>query len=193
VHRLPRVKALRCVLLAVARSRQRRLRANIGRVSPRTPVGADLPLHAKHPSGYHMAQTTCLTSGIDQRPHVEFGHHVWPATPCQLAAIQSEIWRWLMPLHLTATCAGGLLSAAGEAANNAMKHAYRPSTVHDTVELTFWTESSVVCIEIIDHGKWRMPPVDLTGQGIPMMRRQVDSVAIHFDRRGTRVLLRHQF
>jgi len=38
-----------------------------------------------------------------------------------------------------------------------------------------------------------MPPVDLTGQGIPMMRRQVDSVAIHFYRCGTRVLLRHQF
>jgi hypothetical protein len=51
----------------------------------------------------------------------------------------------------------------------------------------------VVCVEIIDHGTWRMPPVDLTGQGIAMMGRQVDSVAIHFDRRGTRVLLRHQF
>jgi anti-sigma regulatory factor (Ser/Thr protein kinase) len=98
-----------------------------------------------------------------------------------------------MPLHLTATCAGGLLSAASEAASNAVKHAYHPSTRQDTVELIFWTESSVVCIEIIDHGKWRTPPVDLTGQGIAMMRRQVDSVAIHFDRRGTRVLLRHQF
>jgi hypothetical protein len=63
----------------------------------------------------------------------------------------------------------------------------------DTVELIFWTEAAVVCIEIIDHGTWRMPPVDLTGQGIPMMRRQVDSVAIRFDCRGTRVLLRHQF
>jgi hypothetical protein len=59
--------------------------------------------------------------------------------------------------------------------------------------LIFWTESSVVCIEIIDHGKWRTPPVDLTGQGIVMMRRQVDSVAIHFDNRGTRVLLRQEF
>ena len=63
-----------------------------------------------------MAQTACLPSGIDQRPHVEFGHHVWSATACQLAAIQSELWRLLMPLSLTADCAGGLLSAAGEAA-----------------------------------------------------------------------------
>jgi anti-sigma regulatory factor (Ser/Thr protein kinase) len=98
-----------------------------------------------------------------------------------------------MPLHLTANCVGGLLPAAGEAANNAIKHAYQPSTADDTVELIFWTESTVVCIEIIDHGRWRMPPVELTGQGIPTMRRHVDSVAIHFDARGTRVLLRHQF
>jgi serine/threonine-protein kinase RsbW len=140
-----------------------------------------------------MAQTACLTSRIDQRPHVEFGHHVWPATASQLATIQSELWRWLMPLQLTANCAGGLLSAAGEAASNSVKHAYHPSSPDDTVELIFWTEATVVCIEIIDHGTWRRPPVDLTGQGIPTMRRQVDSVAIHFDCRGTRVLLRHQF
>jgi two-component sensor histidine kinase len=44
-----------------------------------------------------------------------------------------------MPLHLTANCAGGLLSAAGEAASNAIKHAYDPSTTHDTIEVIFWT------------------------------------------------------
>jgi hypothetical protein len=96
------------------------------RVGPRrTPRRSDLPPHAERPSGYHMARTACLTSGIDQRPHGE----VWPPSlarhPCQLPAIQSELWRWLMPLHLTANCAGGLLSAAGEAASNAMKHGYR--------------------------------------------------------------------
>jgi anti-sigma regulatory factor (Ser/Thr protein kinase) len=139
-----------------------------------------------------MTQTACLTSGVDQRPHVEFGRHIWPATASQLAAIQSELWYWLMPLHLTANRARGLRSAAGEAASNAIRHAYHPSTGHDTVELIFWTEAAVVCIEIIDHGTWRRPPVDLTGQGIPLMRRQVDSVAIHFDPRGTRVLLRHR-
>jgi len=84
---------------------------------------------------------------------VEFGHHVWPATASQLAAIQSGLWRWLMPLHMTANRAGGLLSAAGEAASNSVRHAYQPSTRHDTVELIFWNEAAVVCIEIIDHGK----------------------------------------
>lgn len=139
-----------------------------------------------------MTQTACHTSRKDNRPHVEFGHRIWPAAAPQLPAIQSELWRWLTPLHMPTNRAGGLLSAAGEAASNAIKHAYRLSTTDDTVELVFWTETVVVCIEIIDHGRWRTPPSELTGLGIPMMNRQVDSVAIHYDARGTRVLLRHR-
>ena len=60
-----------------------------------------------------------------------------------------------------------------------------------TVELTFWTEARCVCIEIVDHGVWRTPADEPTGRGrgIDIMRRLMEFVLIHHDRRGTRVFL----
>jgi anti-sigma regulatory factor (Ser/Thr protein kinase) len=124
---------------------------------------------------------------------MEFGHLSWPATAPQLIPIQSAVQRWLLPVRLTPSAADGLVCATCEAARNAVEHAYLPATEDDTVDVIFWTEVDAVCIEVVDHGRWRIPPVDLTGRGIPMMLRAVDSVAIHYNSRGTQVLLRsHQ-
>ena len=91
-------------------------------------------------------------------------------------------------------CASDVVFAVSEAASNAVEHAYRQPAADDIVELTFWTEGAAICIEIVDHGRWR-PPVssELSGRarGIPVMRKLMDSVLISCDERGTRVLLRH--
>ena len=47
--------------------------------------------------------------------------------------------------------------AVNEAVSNSVEHAYLPPTPGDTVELTFWSEADVVCLEIVDHGAWRVP------------------------------------
>jgi glyoxylase-like metal-dependent hydrolase (beta-lactamase superfamily II) len=52
------------------------------------------------------------------------------------------------------------------AASNCVEHAYTSATVDGTVELTFWTETRSVCVEIVDHGAWRTPtgsPPDAVG------------------------------
>lgn len=63
----------------------------------------------------------------------------------------------------------------------------------NTIELTFWTEPRAICVEVVDHGCWRVPSDQSNGRGrgIQIMQRLVAFVLIHHDNRGTRVLLRH--
>ena len=89
--------------------------------------------------------------------------------------------------------------AVDEAAANAVRHAYAPDE-SGSVELTLWTEPgpepghSTLSIEIVDHGSWQRPAERPTqgGRGIPLMTTMSESVLIHYDERGSRVLLRHR-
>ena len=124
---------------------------------------------------------------------IEFVHRSWPADPEQLAVIRRELSGWLAPLALTEDETADVVLAVDEAAANAVRHAYGPDEA-GIVELTLWTESGTLCIEIVDHGSWR-PPAERPaegGRGIPLMSHMSESVLIHFDDRGSRVLLRHR-
>jgi serine/threonine-protein kinase RsbW len=130
---------------------------------------------------------------FDNPLHAEFACRSWPAEPHQLTRIRSAVRDWLRPLRLTDGAQQDLLLAVNEAATNAVEHAYRPVSEDDVVELVFWTDAHRVWIEIVDHGGWQAPATRPNGRGlgIPLMQRLVDSVLIHFDARGTRVLLGH--
>jgi serine/threonine-protein kinase RsbW len=124
---------------------------------------------------------------------IEFVHRSWPADPEQLAVIRRELGAWLAPLALTEEETADVVLAVDEAAANAVRHAYGPDEA-GVVELTLWTESGTLCIEVVDHGSWR-PPAERPaegGRGIPLMSHMSESVLIHFDDRGSRVLLRHR-
>jgi anti-sigma regulatory factor (Ser/Thr protein kinase) len=86
-----------------------------------------------------------------------------------------------------------IVLAANEATSNVAEHAYAPATAVDTVEVTFWVEAQAVCVEVLDHGRWRSPaPLPgARGHGIKIMNSLIQTVLIHYDARGTRVLLRH--
>lgn len=124
--------------------------------------------------------------------HIEFVHRSWPADPEQLAVIRHQLADWLAPLQLTETETADVVLAVDEAAANAVRHAYG-SDESGSVEMTLWTEDGTLSIEIVDHGQWREPEDHPTegGRGIPLMSRMSESVLIHHDRRGSRVLLRH--
>ncbi|GAA1230506.1 ATP-binding protein [Pseudonocardia alaniniphila] len=125
--------------------------------------------------------------------HVEFVHRSWPADPDQLVLIRRELGSWLAPLALTEDEVADVVLAVDEAAANAVRHAYGPDE-SGAVELTLWTEPGTLSIEVVDHGSWRPPVEEPThgGHGIPLMSRMSESVLIHFDGRGSRVLLRHR-
>jgi serine/threonine-protein kinase RsbW len=129
----------------------------------------------------------------DVRGQVEFVHRSWPADPEQLAVIRRELSAWLAPLRLTENETADVVLAVDEAAANAVRHAYGAEE-SGAVELTLWTEDGTLCIEVVDHGRWRPPtdPSARSGRGIPLMSHMAESVLIHFDDRGSRVLLRHR-
>jgi serine/threonine-protein kinase RsbW len=123
---------------------------------------------------------------------VEFVRRSWPAHARQLAPIRAGIRRWLVPLDLSDDAEQAFVVAVNEAASNAVKHAYSPATIDDVVELTFWTEDQTVCIEIVDHGH-RQPPAAISSsrrRGFAIMSQLMQAVLVHYDIRGTRVLLR---
>jgi serine/threonine-protein kinase RsbW len=129
---------------------------------------------------------------------VEFVHRSWPADPAQLSVIRRELSGWLAPLALSEEETADVVLAVDEAAANAVRHAYGPDT-SGVVELTLWTEPGTLCVEVVDHGSWRPPATSTptgetgdSGRGIPLMSTMADAVLIHYDARGSRVLLRHR-
>jgi anti-sigma regulatory factor (Ser/Thr protein kinase) len=127
---------------------------------------------------------------------VEYVHRVWPADPGQLSLIRHQMLSWLEPLGMTPDRNHDVVLAVGEAVENVVQHAY-PEGGGGDVELTLWTESGALNIEITDHGLWREPVVPaqgaapaLGGRGIRMMQHTVETVLVHYDARGSRVLLR---
>jgi anti-sigma regulatory factor (Ser/Thr protein kinase) len=132
---------------------------------------------------------------------VEFAHLEWPAHPLQLAPIHTETQRLLAPLNLSDDTEQAFVRAVDEAASNVVEHAYAldptddadpADPASDVVELTFWTEDRSVCIEIVDHGRWRPPDTTPSSScsGFAIMIQLMPTVLIHYDSRGTRVLLR---
>jgi serine/threonine-protein kinase RsbW len=134
---------------------------------------------------------TAPATAIGGAERAEFVHRSWPTYPRYLAALRAEVRRWLAPLALPGDAGNDLLLAVNEAASNCVEHACTSATVDGTVELTFWTETGSVCVEIVDHGAWQTPCGQPTGRGrgIEIMQRLVPVVLIHYDNRGTRVLL----
>ena len=103
----------------------------------------------------------------------------WFADAGQLASIRSEVRRWLESLGVIEDGASDVVFAVSEAASNAVEHAYRQPAADDVVELRFWTEGAALCIEVVDHGRWRPPAsseLSGRGRGIPMMREHSSTV-----------------
>jgi len=125
------------------------------------------------------------------RDQVEFAHHQWPADPHQLTPIRATIREWLTVVDLTGDARDDLVCAVNAAASNAVEHAYLGAAVDGLLDVTFWTERHRVWVEVVDHGRWKEPlvPSMYRGCGIAMMERLVDTVLIHYDCRGTSVLL----
>src|SRR4029077_2774725 len=121
-----------------------------------------------------------------------FAHRIWAANPCHMTTIRAEVAGWLNELPASPDIVNDLVLAVTEAVANCVEHAYHTITEHNTIEAAFWTEGSVICIQISDHGSWRPSPATINGQtrGLTRMSELVESVMIRFGASGTNVLLR---
>jgi len=131
-------------------------------------------------------------SGMSVGAGTAFNCQTWPADGQWLAAIRAALRGWLAAFSLSDELEDDVVLAVNEAASNCIEHAYAPETLDGTVELTLWTEHGSICIEIVDHGKWRSRSRRATyrGRGIAIMERLMTVATIRHDGRGTRVLLR---
>jgi len=124
-------------------------------------------------------------------------HGRWRAEPRELLAMRTTLRGWLTGLGIDGDAEHTLVTAANEAATNAVEHAYRsPLTSVDgqTFEVALEAQPGLLCLEISDRGMWRGPSVVAEGRGlgIPLMHQLVGSVTIDTDDGGTRVVLRHR-
>jgi anti-sigma regulatory factor (Ser/Thr protein kinase) len=124
----------------------------------------------------------------------EFVHFTLPADAVHLCQLRHAMYGFLGALPLCPDRQDEIVLAVGEAAANAVEHAYRDQEP-GVLDVTFWTEGDALCVQVRDHGRWREPPAGPQsvghGLGIVLMRRLIDCVLIHHDHRGTTVLLRH--
>jgi anti-sigma regulatory factor (Ser/Thr protein kinase) len=127
---------------------------------------------------------------VESSEPVEYVHESWPADPKLISHIRHAVREWLDTLPMTEGEVADVVLAVDEAVENIVKHAYSTKRL-GSAELVLWTEPETLCIEVIDYGEWQKPTGDTQGLGIPMMEKLVESVMIHFDERGTRVLLRY--
>jgi anti-sigma regulatory factor (Ser/Thr protein kinase) len=111
-----------------------------------------------------------------------------PADPTVLSELRSAVRRWTAQTPATRAEVDELLVAVGEAAANAVEHAYGPEG--GTLELRLELDGAAIVATIRDHGHWRAPRGEHRGRGELLMRGLCDEVEVHQDDDGTTVVLR---
>ena len=81
-----------------------------------------------------------------------------PAEPRHLCRLRHTMNEYLSALPPTPDRRDEIVPAVGEAAANAVEHAYCHQPEPGVVDVTFWTESDAIWVEIRDYGRWREPP-----------------------------------
>jgi anti-sigma regulatory factor (Ser/Thr protein kinase) len=104
--------------------------------------------------------------------------------------MRQAVRRWLRDSHIPADEAFKILTALGEAAANAIEHAYGPDDA--TFQVTGVIDPDRVSLTVRDRGSWRPSRGQNRGRGFLLMRSLMDTVEIERTAGGTAVhLSRH--
>lgn len=127
------------------------------------------------------------------RSHIRLGDRLTvtvPAVAAHLAPLRHTVARWLSEAQATPEEVYELTVACGEAASNAVGHAYGPARA--TFELTAVIDGRVVDITVTDRGQWRpsRSGTEVRGRGIDVMKAFTDSMSVKRSEEGTTVRLR---
>lgn len=115
----------------------------------------------------------------------------FPADPAELARMRRAVRAWSGPAGLREEVAEDLQLALGEAATNAVEHAYGavpPAGAEVTVTLAVRPDGGVA-VEVTDHGAWRTIPTDPghRGRGLSLIRALASDVVLDAGPHGTSV------
>ncbi len=120
-------------------------------------------------------------------PHADRIDIVLPARPESAPRLRHALRAYLERLALEVWRVDDVLLAAGEAAGNAIEHAYRDRA--GTVRLCAFVNGPSLFIEVRDVGSWRGHGDPERGRGLGIMRALADRVSIESTRGGTAVRL----
>jgi anti-sigma regulatory factor (Ser/Thr protein kinase) len=111
----------------------------------------------------------------------------FPARPESSPQLRRELRVFLESLRLASERVDDVILAAGEAAGNAIEHAYR----HDrgSVRLRAYVADRRIVVEVRDSGIWQLAGDPERGRGLGIMRALVDRVSIESTTNGTNVRL----
>jgi anti-sigma regulatory factor (Ser/Thr protein kinase)/putative methionine-R-sulfoxide reductase with GAF domain len=115
---------------------------------------------------------------------------VMPAVPQALKEIRRAASQWLSMAGATETETTEILLTVGEAAANAVEHAYGPRGGDVTVRLEY--RPPEVLLSVRDNGRWREPRGKNRGFGTQLMRRCTDELHVDSGPTGTVVRARRR-
>jgi anti-sigma regulatory factor (Ser/Thr protein kinase) len=111
-----------------------------------------------------------------------------PAARTSLALLRRRLSAWLSGNAVGDADRNAIVLAVGEAAANAVEHAYAPG--HAVYRVEALVDGEDIVVTITDEGRWRTESrTTHRGRGLTIMRRAMDSVDID-NTDGTRVTLR---
>lgn len=113
-----------------------------------------------------------------------------PAEPGSLVVMRRSLQDWLRRSGVDEDVAYDVLVATGEAAANAVEHAYGPGTA----EFTFFAEivDGALTIRVQDEGRWRPARGSHRGRGLSLMRQLMEDVQVDSDAGGTTITMRRE-
>lgn len=111
----------------------------------------------------------------------------FPAEPQSAPQFRSALRAFLEGALVEREKINDVVLAAGEAAGNAIEHAYRGES--GTFRLKAILLGDRLVVEVWDKGRWRLDGDPERGRGLGIMRALVDDVAIESTRSGTSVRL----
>ena len=119
-------------------------------------------------------------------------HQRLPAHPAQLAVVRRTVRRWAASAGLGDDLSDDLLLAMGEAAANAVEHAYRDGASGDWYYEVARRGDGSLDVLVQDWGSWRPPPADpgFRGRGVEFVRHLADEVSFERGVTGTTVRFR---
>jgi serine phosphatase RsbU (regulator of sigma subunit)/anti-sigma regulatory factor (Ser/Thr protein kinase)/putative methionine-R-sulfoxide reductase with GAF domain len=111
-----------------------------------------------------------------------------PARPGSLATMRRGLQAWLGHAGVSGPTVYDVMVAVGEAAANAIEHAYGPTDAEFSVDA--WLEEGELSVVVRDAGRWRTQRGTHRGRGLAMMRDLMDDVQVESGEDGTAVTMR---
>ncbi len=110
-----------------------------------------------------------------------------PAEPASLRRVRQAIRLLAQSLRLDPDTAFAVQVLLGEAANNAVEHAY--GAARGTFHVRVWPDGGMLRMEVSDQGQWRPARLEDQGHGLSIMKALADSVEVDRQPSGTTVKL----